>query len=319
MKPALLSSLALVALLAAPSRAIVDKEFSIIEQARREAEQALNGGFDPGPAEAPAAAALDAPFAFLPSSIVKRVGTEEFEAEVVRARVPVLVYFYSDDSEISRTLAPAVEEIARQSGARVKVVRVDARRDPRPLHDLLPKHAAEAVLPALYLFQGGQAQKVALVPVTDGAGNVTSVKLARDGPAAPPAAPTASAPHSKWKAPPAFASGSIVKKVTAATYDAEVNKSPIPVLVDYYADWCGHCHEWAPIMEWMARLYAGKLKIVRVDTEEEEALSKAAPGSSIPRFYYVKNGRARKVWMEAVNDDKGRRIGIRFVNPSPEH
>src|SRR2546427_8844927 len=57
-------------------------------------------------------------------------------------------------------------------------------------------------------------------------------------------------------------------EVTEQTFDSEVLKSPIPVLVDFWATWCGPCKMIAPIVEDLAGEYAGKLKVLKLDVDE---------------------------------------------------
>ena len=59
------------------------------------------------------------------------------------------------------------------------------------------------------------------------------------------------------------------EKVTAATFNDVVLKSATPVLVDFWAEWCGPCKAVAPILEEISNEYAGKIKIVKLNTDEE--------------------------------------------------
>jgi thioredoxin 1 len=57
-------------------------------------------------------------------------------------------------------------------------------------------------------------------------------------------------------------------------FDAEVLGSQVPVLVDFYADWCGPCRTLAPIIEELARDYAGKIKVGKVDVEQNRVMNR---------------------------------------------
>lgn len=70
--------------------------------------------------------------------------------------------------------------------------------------------------------------------------------------------------------------------VTTATFKAEVLDSPLPVVVDLWAPWCGPCRAVAPVLEDLARVYAGKVKVVKVNVDEEPALAQAFRVQSIP-------------------------------------
>jgi thioredoxin 1 len=79
--------------------------------------------------------------------------------------------------------------------------------------------------------------------------------------------------------------------VTNKTFEAEVLKSEIPVLVDFWADWCGPCKTIAPIIEALAERYEGKLKVVKVDVGKEVALGKRYEIRSIPTLLLFKKGK----------------------------
>ena len=79
-------------------------------------------------------------------------------------------------------------------------------------------------------------------------------------------------------------------KVTTATFDAEVLKSSTPVLVDLWAEWCGPCRAVGPILEEISDEYGSKLKIVKLNTDEESAIAIKYGISSIPTMNVFVNG-----------------------------
>ncbi|SDA65980.1 thioredoxin [Butyrivibrio sp. INlla18] len=79
-------------------------------------------------------------------------------------------------------------------------------------------------------------------------------------------------------------------KFTEANFNEEVLGSDIPVLVDFYADWCGPCKMMMPVVEKMAEVYDGKIKVGKVNSDEENALAAKYGIMSIPSFLIFKNG-----------------------------
>jgi len=79
-------------------------------------------------------------------------------------------------------------------------------------------------------------------------------------------------------------------KVTTATFDAEVLKSRTPVLVDFWAEWCGPCRAVGPILEEISDEYGSKLKIVKLNTDEESEIAIKYGISSIPTMNVFVNG-----------------------------
>ena len=79
-------------------------------------------------------------------------------------------------------------------------------------------------------------------------------------------------------------------KFTSANFDAEVLKSDMPVVVDFFATWCGPCKMVAPILEELADEYAGKIDFYKVDTEKEEELAASFGIRSIPSLLFCPMG-----------------------------
>ncbi len=76
-------------------------------------------------------------------------------------------------------------------------------------------------------------------------------------------------------------------KFTEENFDAEVLKSDIPVLVDFYADWCGPCKMMMPVVEKLAETYDGKVKVGKVNSDENNQLAAKYGIMSIPSFLII--------------------------------
>ena len=79
-------------------------------------------------------------------------------------------------------------------------------------------------------------------------------------------------------------------EVTEATFEDEVLKSETPVLVDFWAEWCGPCHAIAPVLEKIAEERGDELKLVKVNIDNEQALSLRYGVMSIPTMILFKGG-----------------------------
>lgn len=79
--------------------------------------------------------------------------------------------------------------------------------------------------------------------------------------------------------------------VTDASFDSEVLSSRLPVLVDCWAPWCGPCRSIGPILEDLAVKYRGRLKIAKLNLDENSRIGSRYSISSVPTLFLVKNGR----------------------------
>ena len=84
--------------------------------------------------------------------------------------------------------------------------------------------------------------------------------------------------------------GSKIFHVTDDTFEAEVLQAPVPVLVDYWAEWCGPCKIIAPVLDEVAQEYSGRLKIAKLNIDENLATPPKYGIRGIPTLMLFKNG-----------------------------
>ena len=80
-------------------------------------------------------------------------------------------------------------------------------------------------------------------------------------------------------------------RFTKANFEKEVLESKEPVLIDFYADWCGPCKMMAPVVEKLAEKYEGKVKVGKVNSDDEPELAQMFQVMSIPNFVIIKDGK----------------------------
>jgi thioredoxin 1 len=79
-------------------------------------------------------------------------------------------------------------------------------------------------------------------------------------------------------------------KVTTATFETEVMKSKVPVVADFWAEWCGPCRMIDPMLKEIAKAYPDTLKIAKINVDQEPDLALRFNVASIPTLIFFKNG-----------------------------
>lgn len=93
-------------------------------------------------------------------------------------------------------------------------------------------------------------------------------------------------------------------KFTTDNFESEVIQSNLPVLVDFYADWCGPCKMMAPIVEELAASYDGKIKVGKCNIDDNMEIAQKYRVMSIPTFIFFKDGQAVETKVGAMSKEE---------------
>jgi thioredoxin 1 len=105
---------------------------------------------------------------------------------------------------------------------------------------------------------------------------------------------------------------SAVSEVTDATFETEVLKSEVPVLIDFWAPWCGPCRAIAPVVDELASSYAGKLKVVKMNVDDNPNTPGSYGVRSIPNLLLIKGGEVKDQIIGAARRRHCRKPSIRW-------
>ena len=104
--------------------------------------------------------------------------------------------------------------------------------------------------------------------------------------------------------------------VTESTFEQEVLQSDKPVLVDFWAEWCGPCHAVSPVLDRIVEERNGELKLVKVNIDEEQELAMRFGVQSIPTMILFKDGQPAAATMGArPKGDIERQLGLTAESP----
>ncbi|MFL6567094.1 MAG: thioredoxin TrxA [Burkholderiales bacterium] len=96
-------------------------------------------------------------------------------------------------------------------------------------------------------------------------------------------------------------SSELIKHTSDASFDSDVLKSDKPVLVDYWAEWCGPCKSIAPILDEVAKEYEGRLKIAKINVDENQQTPAKFGIRGIPTLMLFKNGNVEATRVGALS------------------
>src|SRR5665213_1597973 len=95
-----------------------------------------------------------------------------------------------------------------------------------------------------------------------------------------------------------------VPTVNENNFKTEVIKSKLPVLVDFFATWCGPCRMYSGVVDQVAQEYKGRLKVVRVDVDQSPGLYRDTQSQAVPTSYLFKKGKAVDKWEGALSKEE---------------
>jgi thioredoxin 1 len=222
---------------------------------------------------------------------------------VLRAGLPLLLVFWQRSAPQSAELDPILDELAARYAGRALIAKIDAesetdlvkRYDVRLLPSVVAVNKqgkTEATLPGRvadsavsqwlsYLVEGGSRPAAASGP---GIPTATGQPLPANGKhhasASQPATARSTSSHEATATP---------KTITDADFDQTIN-SPLPVLVDFWAEWCGPCRMVAPSIEQLAKEFAGRAIVGKLNVDHNPATARRYQIMSIPALYIFKNG-----------------------------
>jgi thioredoxin 1 len=216
---------------------------------------------------------------------------------VLAAGLPVVFVFLGNESP--GDLGQAMERLAREHAGDLLVAKVWAKDSPEAV-----RRYQVGRTPALVTVRNGQTlAKADEIGAGDFSDHVAYLLGKGPKPEAPRAPQNGRAPGAG-----ASASGSsrvqpgpgAPRVVTDATFDQEVLRSEQPVLVDFWAPWCGPCRMVEPVVEKLAREMSGRLNVAKVNVDENPAISQRYGVQSIPTMMVIRNGQIVDRWMGAL-------------------
>ena len=220
--------------------------------------------------------------------------TDQSLDRVLAAGLPVALVFVDGPSGLDE----ALNRLASRHAGKLLLVKINARENPQSAQRYQVRAA-----PALVTVRSKETVTKA-EPVTATELEQHVAYLLGQGPrpqprpaATPQGSATASAAGNGARA--ASPGAGTPLNVTDADFEQAVLRASEPVLVDFWAPWCGPCHMVAPTVDKLARELSGRLKVVKVNVDESPRVAGAYGVQSIPTMMIFKHGQAADRWMGA--------------------
>jgi thioredoxin len=193
--------------------------------------------------------------------------------KVLRQKLPVILYLYDRPN---KALEDALNRVARENAGEMLVARVDVGENPQA-----GARFPGLALPALVTLDEGEveSQASAIGPADVDA---HADFLLGQGPQ-----PLETSAQTRARA----SAGAAPVEVHDRNFGPDVLQSNLPVLVDFWAQWCGPCHMVAPVLERLAEKYAGRIKIAKLNVDQNPASARQYQAMSIPLLLAFRDGR----------------------------
>lgn len=222
---------------------------------------------------------------------------------VINAGLPVILVFWKDQCTPCDQLNPNLDRLARDYAGKLLVAKVDAGSE----KELLRRFNVTA-LPGIVFVKNGRSEAVAAGAISWHDLQLWADYLTRGGSRPPiPTGPSISLQPARPASPqrnggsrrtssasrPSAASSARHQPVhlTDATFDQVALQADTPVLVDFWAQWCGPCHMIAPAVEALASEFSGRLLVGKLNVDENPRVAARYGIMSIPTLLVFKNGR----------------------------
>ena len=200
---------------------------------------------------------------------------------VLAAGLPVALVFENG----ADALDEALRRLARDNAGQLLVVKVKAADNPQSVRRFQVQS-----LPAVVMVKGGQTLSQA-GPISAPELEQHVAYLLGKGPK-PAARPAAGQATGSGRGEPVV--------VTEASFEEQVLRSPVPVLIDFWAPWCGPCRMVAPTVDKLAAEMNGRLRVTKVNTDENPGLMNRFDIQGIPTMMIFKDGRQVDRWTGAL-------------------
>ena len=203
------------------------------------------------------------------------ITTDDHSVErVIGQKLPVMIYLFDAPN---KPVEDALNAAARENAGDLLITRINARENPATY-----ARFGQPALPALVTLDEGIVESKAVLIRPDDVDAHVDFLLGQG----PKPLETAAEAESKSQR------GAAPQPTSDARFAQDVLQSSLPVLVDFWAPWCGPCRTIAPSLDRLAERYAGRVRIAKLNVDENPRMAREYQANSIPLLVLFKNGKA---------------------------